>query len=183
MKVLFILLAAFLSLGAIAQEFTLNKKFGVGGGYGFNKPMWRNKFDRRADGKSVMSLYGRYQHNPYWGFVFGYTRYEWQNTPTAARIYDVMGLYRFSGNERGSFLAGLGIGAVDIANYNIDENLKAGLRARVGYEYALTSRLFTSLNVEYLFVGKMIGERRDLQEEGEFNALSAQIHLSYFFGK
>lgn len=155
----------------------------MGVGYGFNKPMWRNKFDRRADGKSVMSLYGRYQHNPYFGLQFGYTRYEWQNTPTASRIYDVMALYRFTGKERGSFLAGLGIGGVDIANYNIDENLKTGLRARFGYEYSLTKKFLASLNVEYLFVGKMIGESRDLQAEGEFNTLSAQVHLSYFFGK
>lgn len=75
---------------------------------------------------------------------------------------------------------GLGIGLVDIANYNVDENLKPGYKARIGAEYVLSENMIIDGVLDFQYVSKMVGERRDLRP-GEVYAIAPQIILSYFF--
>lgn len=167
------------SVFAEAPDYT--NKFAVSMAAGRNKPVLGNRFDDRADGEFVFGLYGRYQFNRSSGVQLGYTRYEWSHSPTAARIYDLVYLHRLSPRDYWTPIWGAGIGLVDIANYNVDENLKLGLKGRLGAEYSLSPNMIIDAVVDFQFVGKMAGERRDLKL-GEIYAIAPQLIISYFFG-
>ena len=168
-----------LSLQAFADSPDFSKRFGVSAAAGFNKPILGNAHDDRADGEFVSGLYGRYQFNRKSGVQLGYTRYEWTHSPTAARIYDLVYLHRMGPREWFTPIWGVGVGLVDIANYNIDENLKFGAKGRVGIEYSTGENVILDFVVDYQYVGKMPGERRDLKIE--MHALAPQIIATYFF--
>lgn len=179
MKTLFFLLV-FCSFSSFANSPDFSKRFGVSVAGGFNKPVLGNKFDDRADGEFVSGLYGRYQFTRSSGIQLGYTRYEWDHSPTAARIYDLVYMHRMGPREWFTPIWGVGVGLVDIANYNVDENLKLGLKGRVGIEYQTGENIILDFVVDYQYVGKMVGERRDLRI-GDINAIAPQVILTYFF--
>lgn len=74
------------------------------------------------------------------------------------------------------------MGLVDIANYNVDENLKLALRARAGLEYEVSPNWLLAGVVDYQFVNHMLGEDDNLTI-GEIHALASQLILSFFFSK
>lgn len=181
MRSILILVFILSSLTVFASAPDYSGKFAVSLAAGRNKPILGNDFDDRADGEFVFGLYGRYQINRKSGLQLGYTRYEWSHSPTAARIYDLVYLHRMSPQKYWTPIWGLGLGLVDIANYNVDENLKLGLKGRLGAEYSLSPNMIIDAVVDFQYVGKMAGERRDLKL-GEIYALAPQIIISYFFG-
>jgi opacity protein-like surface antigen len=168
------------SLPLWAESPDLSKKFGLSLAAGRNKPVLGNRFDDRADGEFVYGFYGRYQINRESGLQLGYTRYEWSHSPTAARIYDLVYLHRLTPRKWFTPIWGVGVGLVDIANYDVDENLKLGLKARAGIEYTLSDNMIVDVVIDYQFVNKMIGEDDNLVI-GEIHALAPQLILSYFF--
>lgn len=175
-----IALCIFLASLAMAESPDLSNKYGISAAAGRNKPILGNDFDDRADGEFVFGLYGRYQINRESGLQLGYTRYEWTHSPTAARIYDLVYLHRLTPRQYFTPIWGAGVGLVDIANYNVDENLKLGLKARVGIEYTLSPYMIVDAVIDYQFVNKMIGEDDNLTI-GEIHAIAPQLILSYFF--
>lgn len=177
---LILLLLFLLPFSSFAESPDFSKRFGVSVAGGWNTPVLGNRFDDRADGEFVLGLYGRYQFNRKSGVQLGYTRYEWSHSPTAARIYDLVYMHRMSPRKWFTPIWGAGLGLVDIANYNVDENLKLGAKARVGIEYSADDNLIIDFVVDYQFVGKMMGERRDLRL-GEMNAVAPQAIMTYFF--
>jgi opacity protein-like surface antigen len=179
MKLLFLILS-FFSLTAFANSPDFSERFGLSVAAGYNKPIGGNDFDDRADGDFVAGMYGRYQFNRKSGIQLGYTRYEWDHSPTAARIYDLVYMHRMGPREWFTPIWGVGVGLVDIANYNVDENLKLGLKARAGIEYSTGDNVILDFVVDYQYVGKMPGERRDLGVV-EMSALAPQVILTYFF--
>lgn len=175
-----ILLSFFLFLcNSFADSPDFSQRFGVSAAAGFNKPILGNDHDDRADGEFVSGLYGRYQFNKKSGIQLGYTRYEWTHSPTAAQIYDLVYMHRMGPREWFTPIWGAGLGLVDVANYNTDENLKLGAKARVGVEYSTGENVILDLVVDYQYVGKMIGERRDFGIE--MHALAPQVIVTYFF--
>lgn len=180
MKKLLLFLIFLISNYSYSSAPDLSKRWGISAAAGFNKPILGNRFDDRADGEFVFGLYGRYQINRSSGLQFGYTRYEWSHSPTAARIYDLVYMHRLDPREWFTPIWGAGVGLVDIANYNVDENLKLGLKARGGIEYVISENMITDFVIDYQFVGKMPGERRNLTI-GEMHALAPQAILTYFF--
>ena len=167
-------------LSARCESPDLSRRFGISLAAGFNKPITGNDFDDRADGEFVFGFYGRYQLNRSSGLQLGYTRYEWSHSPTAARIYDLVYMYRFTPREWFTPIVGAGVGLVDIANYDVDDNLKLGLKLRVGIEYALSNDIILDFVIDYQFVNKMLGEDDNLTI-GEIHALAPQIIMTYFF--
>ncbi len=181
MKFLFFFLVLFLlPLKSWCEAPNFSRRFGLSVAAGRSKPILSNKFDDRADGEFVSGFYGRYQINRTSGLQLGYTRYEWAHSPTAARVYDLLYLHRLASRKWFTPIWGAGAGLVDIANYNVDENLKLGLRARVGMEFALSNFIILDLVVDYQFVNRMIGEEDNLKC-GEIHALAPQILMTYFF--
>lgn len=180
MKQVLLFVLFFTSLHSLASSPNFSKRFGISAAVGFNEPILGNKFDDRADGEFVFGLYGRYQINRSSGLQLGYTRYEWSHSPTAARIYDLVYTHRLATRDWFSPIWGAGIGLVDIANYNVDENLKLGLKARAGIEYIISKKIIIDFLIDYQFVGKMPGERRNLTI-GEMHALAPQAIMTYFF--
>lgn len=180
MKKLFFFLILLTSFYSSAGPPDFSKKWGISAAAGFNKPILGNRFDDRADGEFVFGLYGRYQINRSSGLQLGHTRYEWSHSPTAARIYDLVYMHRLSPREWFTPIWGAGVGLVDIANYNVDENLKLGLKARGGIEYVISKNIIVDFVIDYQFVGKMPGERRNLTI-GEMHALAPQAIMTYFF--
>lgn len=176
-----LLLILITSTQAFAEAPDFSRRYGISAAAGRNKPILGNRFDDRADGDFVYGLYGRYQFNRESGFQLGYTRFEWDHSPTAARVYDFVYLHRLAPKKYFTPIWGLGVGLVDVANYNVDENLKLGLKARIGAEFILSKDLLLDAVVDYQFVNKMIGEDDNLTI-GEIHALAPQLILSYFFG-
>lgn len=182
MKVPFLLLLLFWSITSFAAGHDLSRRFGISGSAGWDKPVLGNKFDDRADGGFVFGLYASYHVNDESGFQLGYTRYDWTHSPTAIRVYDLMYTHRPLSDKRFTPLWGIGAGLVDIANYNVDENLKLGLRARAGVEYGISPDLILAAIVDFQYVNKMPGEDDNLTI-GEIYALAPQLMLSFFFSK
>ena len=180
MRFLPLLILLLLPLNSWCISPDLSKRFAISLAAGASIPIIDNEFDERADGDFVSGIYGRYQFNRSSGLQLGYTRYEWSHSPTAARIYDLVYLHRLSPRDWFTPIWGAGIGLVDIANYNVDENLKLGLKLRVGIEHALSEELILDFVIDYQFVNKMLGESDDLTI-GEIHALAPQIIVSYFF--
>jgi opacity protein-like surface antigen len=180
MKKVLLLLLFFTSFYSHSSAPDFSKRWGISAGAGFNVPILDNKFDDRADGEFVFGLYGRYQINNSSGLQLGYTRYEWSHSPTAARIYDLVYMHRLTPWEWFTPIWGAGVGLVDIANYNVDENLKLGLKARGGIEYVISENIIIDFVIDYQFVGKMPGERRNITI-GEMHALAPQAIMTYFF--
>ncbi|MGE3608662.1 MAG: hypothetical protein AB7I27_03660 [Bacteriovoracaceae bacterium] len=178
MKILFLIF--FFTSHVFASAPDISKKFGIGGGLGRDLPVGGNKFDDRARGECVSGIYGRYQLTQSSGLIFGYTRYEWSRSPTAARVYDVVYMYRVASKHWVSPIFGAGIGAVDIAHYNVDENLKLGLKARSGVEFILNKNMLIDAAFDYQFVNRMIGEQDNLTI-GEMHILAAEFMVSYLF--
>ena len=176
------LLLIVLSLNSMANSPDLSGKYGLSIALGQNRPILGNEFDDRADSEFVFGMYGRYQINRESGLQLGYTRYEWDHSPTAARIYDLVYMHRLTPREYFTPIWGAGLGLVDIANYNVDENLKLGIKARAGIEYTLSRYWIADFVIDYQFVNKMIGESDNLTI-GEIHALSAQVIFTYFFGQ
>ncbi|MBA2404303.1 MAG: outer membrane beta-barrel protein [Bdellovibrionales bacterium] len=181
MKYFLLLPLIFASFNTWSDSPNLSRRFGISLAAGKNKPFTGNDFDDRADGEFVFGLYGRYQFNQESGIQLGYTRYEWTHSPTAARIYDLVYLHRLKARKWFTPIWGVGAGLVDIANYNVDENLKLGLKARVGVEFMLSSNMIVDAVIDYQFVNKMVGEDDNLTI-GEIHALAPQLILTYFFG-
>lgn len=182
MKVLLILSALLLSFSSLAAGYDLSRRFGISASTGWSKPILGNDFDDRADGGAVYGLYASYHVNDQSGLQLGYTRYDWTHSPTAIRVYDLMYTHRPLSDNRLTPLWGIGAGLVDIANYNVDENLKLGLRLRAGLEYAISPDLLLAGIVDFQYVNKMIGEDDNLTI-GEIYALAPQLMLSFFFSK
>ena len=180
MKVLLFFLAALFTLNAFADSPDFSRRFGVSLAGGYDIPLYHTKFDKRADGEFVSGIYGRYQFSRDSGIQFGYTRFEWSDSPTAARIYDVVYMHRMEPRKWFTPIWGAGLGLVDIAHYNIDEDLKLGLKARIGIEYLAGENVVLDFVVDYQYIGKMPGEEHDLRT-GDINALAPQVIASYFF--
>lgn len=179
MKFLLILLSL-ISFSASAGAPDFSKRFGFSVASGFNMPIWGNRFDRDTDGEFVFGFYGRYQFSRESGIQLGYTRYEWSRSPTAARIYDVVYMHRMEPRKWFTPIWGLGVGLVDVANYNIDNNLKIGYKARAGVEVLASENIILDFVVDYQYVGKIPGEENDFVI-GDINALAPQVILSYLF--
>lgn len=180
MKWLILLLIIIYSPFSLSNSPDFSHRFGISVGGGWNMPVTGNVFDQRADGEFVSGFYLRYQVSRDSGFQFGYTRYEWSHSPTAARIYDLVYMNRLTPYKWLTPIWGVGVGLVDIANYNIDENLKLGLKGRVGAEVSLDQNLICDFVLDFQYVGKMPGERRNL-DGVEMYAIAPQAILSYFF--
>lgn len=181
MRTLAILILFLSSLNSWGK-YDLSRRFGIAFAAGRNKPILGNRFDDRADGDFVFGMYGTYHLNDESGLMLGYTRYDWSHSPTALRIYDLMYTHRPLSEKRFTPLWGVGLGLVDIANYNVDENLKLAVRARVGLEYEVSPDWLVAGVVDYQFVNKMIGEDDNLTI-GEIHVLAPQLILSFFFSK
>lgn len=182
MKLLSLVILLLFSLNTGAQDFDLSYRWGIAATVGWQKTILGGKFDDRADGDSMHSLQGRYQFDAVKSILFGYTRYDWDNSPTAARVYDASLLFRTSPYKKLSPVLGFGIGGVDIANYNVDENIKFGARAKAGLEYGFSPDIFLTMSLDFQYVGKMVGESRDLVI-GEMFILAPQIGFTYFLPK
>jgi hypothetical protein len=178
MKYLFLLLLVPLTSWCDSPDLT--HRLGVSLSAGFDIPVSGNNFDEDANGEFVAGIAGRYQLTPKSSLQLGYTRFEWSNSPAAVRLYDVMYIYRVTSLDWITPILGAGAGAVDIANYNIDENLKLGLRARLGAEWILSKEVVMDFVVDYLYVCQMPGEEGTL-ESNEIQAFAPQVVATYYF--
>lgn len=180
MKFLFLLLLLIPTLASSnAPDFS--KRFGLALGAGYDRPIQGNKFDDRADGEFVHGLYGRYQFNRSSGLQLGYTRYEWSSSPTAERVYDAVYLHRLAPRDWFTPIWGAGLGLVDIANYNVDDNLKLELKVRAGVEFETDDNFIFTLVLDYQYVNKMPGEANGDLTIGEMYSLATQAFVTYFF--
>lgn len=178
MKML-VLGAALISTAAFAGSYDYSKKFGIGGSYGYNTPVFGNPFNTSADEGETWGFHGRYHLNSAYGLEAAFTKHEFADVTNALQVSDVTLFKRLNPTSRFSPILGLGAGIVDITHYP-ENNWKLGLKARVGGEYALTEAFSLGLNIDYQHVTKMLfGDNLDGRN---INVLGARVGLTYYFG-
>lgn len=179
MKKIFMISSLVLSTAAFSQSYDYSKKFGLGGSLGFNFPIFGNNFNTEADSGESWSLYGRYHFNAADALEAAFTKHEFQDTTKALNVSDLTYIRRFQAMERFTPIAGIGLGVVDINNYDPDD-LKLGWKLRAGLEYALNNHLNLGFNVDYQNVTKMLFD--DNLPGRNIHVLAARVGLTWYFG-
>lgn len=180
MKIILFSLLGVFTITAQAHSLNLKNTWSVGTGAGFPLTFNGNRFDQRADGDFAFNFHLKYYFNNSHSLSAGYARYEFDHTPTCPRVYDLLYLNRLNPHAKLSPIIGLGLGVADIPNYNVDENLKLSTRAKLGLEYLFSAHWSANLSIDYLYISKMIGERRSLTI-GEIHTIVPQIGINYLF--
>ena len=179
MKKILALTTLLLAHQSFAQSYDYSKKWGLGGSYGYTTPIFGNNFNTEADGGESWSIYGRYHFNAADALEAAFTKHEFQDTTKALNVSDLTYVRRFLPMERFTPIAGIGVGVVDVNNYD-PGSLKLGLKLRAGVEYALTNALNLGLNLDYQQVNKMLFA--DNLPGRNIHALAARVGLTWYFG-
>lgn len=174
-----IAVALLLSQVAVAQTYDYSKKWGIGGSVGYNTPVFGNPLNTAADGDSVWGAHVRYHYNQATGIELAYARHELSDTKIAAQVTDVTWFKRLAPTSRFSPLFGIGAGVVDLSNYQ-PSNLKLGLKARAGAEYALSQSWSLGANVDYQHINKMLFSDNLPTRNGHI--LAGRVALTWYFG-
>lgn len=164
---------------AHAQNYDYSKKFGIGASWGYNTPVFGNAFNDAADSDQTFAFHARYHLNSTYGLEAAFAKHEFSDVKTAAQVTDVTFFKRLKATDRLSPILGLGAGVVDLTDYS-PENLKLGLKARAGVEYALTNCLSLGLNLDYQHVNKMLFAAN--LPSGNIHVLAARAGLTWYFG-
>lgn len=163
-----------------AQTFDYSNKIGLGASFGYNTPVFGNYLNDQADGKETYSIHARYHIDSSYGLELSFTRYEFKNSDNPFKVTDIAYFKRFMPLSRFTPIAGLGLGIVDISEYNPD-NLKLGLKLRGGLEYALNQDFSLALNLDYQHVNKMFFA--DNLPSRTAHIMAARMGLTWYFGK
>lgn len=172
-------LCVLLSQVAVAQTYDYSKKWGIGGSFGYNTPVFGNMTNEFADGDTTWGAHVRYHLNQSSGLELAYTRHDLKDTDMAAQVADVTWFKRLAPTSRFSPILGVGAGVVDLTNYD-PNSLKLGLKLRGGAEYALTNALSLGLNVDYQHVNKML--MGDNLPTRNAHLIAARVGLTWYFG-
>lgn len=174
-------LVALTSFSAVAEDYDLEGRFGIGGGAGWAIPILGNDFDDAADEDFMYQFHGRYHFSAANSLELNFSRYDFEGTDIGAKTYDLLYSVRLAPKNRFSTILGLGVGAADLSNYNTDNDLKLSMKARAGFQYALSQDIYASAFVDYVYINKMVGDQDDLTI-GEIHALAPQLALTFYFG-
>lgn len=164
---------------AVAQSYDYSKKWGIGGSYGYNTPVFGNITNDVADGDETWGFHVRYHLNSSSGLELAYTKHELSDTPLTLQVTDLTWFKRLAPTSRLSPVIGAGLGVVDISDYD-PGNLKLGVKLRGGLEYALTNALSLGLNVDYQHVNKMLFS--DNLPTRNAHVIAARAGITWYFG-
>lgn len=168
------------SAPALAQ-YDLTKRFGVGGGAGWNFPLWKNRFDNAAESGGTYNFHVRYNTSARDGFQISYTPYEFDDVSVRAKVWDVMYLQRLKPTARWSPVWGIGVGLAELANYQDDDNWHLAAKARIGVQYAITQNLYASVDVDYQWIDYVKG-KTGVANLGAIHTIAPQANLTWYFG-
>lgn len=176
----FALIAALLaSQVALAQTYDYSKKWGIGGSYGYNTPIFGNTTNDVADGDETWSFHGRYHFNSADALELAFTRHELSDTAITPQVTDLTYVRRLAPLARFSPIVGAGAGIVDMLNYD-PNSWKLGLKLRAGAEYALNHCFNVGFNVDYQHINKMLFA--DNLPTHNAHILAARVGLTWYFG-
>ena len=164
-----------------ASEYNLAGRFGLGGGAGWSIPILGNDFDEEADEDFTYNFHARYHFTAPHALEFNYSRYDFEGVDINAKTYDLIYTLRLAPEKRFSTILGLGAGATDLSNAGVEDNIKLALKARAGFQYALSQDIVATALVDYVFINKMPGEKNNLTMD-EIHALAPQLNLTFYFG-
>lgn len=173
-------LALATGLSQASDKYDLEGRFGIGGGAGWAIPILGNDFDEEADEDFTYNFHGKYHFTSPNALEFNFSRYDFEGNNIGAKSYDLMFTNSLSPRSRFTTILGLGAGAVDFSNLPQEESLKLALKARAGFQYALSQDIYATALVDYVFINKMPGEAENLS--GEVHALAPQMNLTFYFG-
>lgn len=172
-------LCVLLSQVAVAQTYDYSNKWGFGGSYGYNTPVFGNITNEVADGDETWGFHVRYHLNKSSGLELAYTKHELSDTPITLQVTDLTWFKRLAPTSRLTPVIGAGLGVVDITDY-APNSLKLGIKLRGGLEYALMECLSLGLNVDYQHVNKMLFS--DNLPTRNAHVLAGRVGLTYYFG-
>ena len=162
-----------------AETFDYSKKWGLGGSYGYNTPIFGNITNDVADGDETWSFYGRYHFNSADALELAFTRHELSDTPITPQVTDLTYVRRLAPLARFSPIVGAGVGVVDMLKYD-PNSLKLGLKLRAGAEYAINHCFNIGFNLDYQQVNKMLFA--DNLPTRNAHLLAARVGLTWYFG-
>lgn len=174
-----ILSAILVSTAAHAQTYDYSKKWGIGGSFGYNTPIFGNDLNTAADGDVTWGAHLRYHYNMKDGVELAFTKHELSDTNIAAQVTDVTWFRRLAPTSRLTPIIGAGAGVVDLTHYD-PNSLKLGLKLRGGLEYALSQSFSLGLNVDYQHINKMLFAAN--LPTGNGHLLAGRVGLTWYFG-
>lgn len=164
---------------AVAQSYDYSKKWGIGGSFGYNTPVFGNITNEIADGDQTWGAHLRYHYNQAHGVELAFSKHELADTNIAAQVTDVTWFKRLAPTSRFTPIIGAGAGVVDMTHYD-PNSLKLGLKLRGGAEYALSNAFSLGLNLDYQHVNKMLFA--DNLPTRNAHILAARVGLTWYFG-
>lgn len=177
-----LLFLALIISGAVwGKTYDLSHRFGVGGGAGASIPLGDTDFNDDAEEDFSYNIHARYHTHKADSLQLSFINLDFEDTDIGAKVYDLMYLYRINEVDRFTPVLGLGAGVADLTDFDPHDNLKLALRARAGFEYALSEDLFAGLVVDYHFINKMPDDD-DGMPIGEMHVLAPQLNLTLYFG-
>lgn len=164
---------------ALADTYDYSKKWGIGGSWGYNTPVFGNPTNKAADGDQTWGLHLRYHICASCGLEAAFTKHELSDTKSALQVTDVTFFHRLNPTARFTPVVGAGLGVVDVTHYD-PKNLKLGAKLRAGAEYALNKDFSLGLNVDYQHVNKMLFAAN--LPGRNIHAIAARANLTWYFG-
>jgi len=172
-----ILLTILMVVALQAQAFDYTGKFGIGGSIG---PDFAGKpFNDAADENANWGAHLRYHFTNKYSFELGYNLHDFDESAINAKVYDLALLYQCGTYARFSPVIGLGLGAVELQNYN-PSSFKLGARAILGFEYSLSEYLSAGIRAEYQRIGKMSSSNNSSLRT--VNVLTPKFIITWYFG-
>jgi outer membrane protein OmpA-like peptidoglycan-associated protein len=167
-------------IGAMAQgayAYDLSGKFGVGGSANYAIPVFGNPFNDVNDADWGWGAHMRYHFNPHFNLEAGFARSNFDNTDIRFDSYNVLAVWRLAGDANVTPIAGLGLGATRIINFE-PRNVKLSGLARLGMEWGLAENISFHALADYQYVSDLLGE----MPAKRAHVVTPQVGLTFYFG-
>jgi hypothetical protein len=165
-----ILVTGLLALtNAHAQIFPYTERFGIGGSWGLNAPVFGNTFNSDAGADQTWDIHARIHLNASSGLEAAFTKHEFAEVTTAAQVSDLTYFRRLYATQIFSPLLGVGAGVVDLTHYE-SSSLQLGLKLRGGFEYTLVNHANLGFNIDYQYASSNI------------HILAMRVGLTWYIG-
>ena len=159
------------------EAYDLSKKFGLGVSGGYSIPVFGNPFNSAADADFGYGVHARYHFNESWNLELGVTRSEFEDTKIRLDNINLLSVWRLSGANDFTPIAGLGLGVTRMKNFTPKSAKLSGL-VRLGVEYGVTQWFSLGVLADYQYVSKLMGDMPTTRA----HIVTPQLALTWYFG-
>ena len=178
-KLLTALVCIFFAFNAIADNFDMAGKWGIGFGAGGHNSMNSDFFNNQTDEEFVAGLWFRHHLSTSWALELSYDRFDYKNQDLRNEALDLSLALRMWANKRFRLLAQIGAGLTKVKDYPgfREETYDAfSAKGRLGFELMLSQSWALGLHADYHYI--------DVKKEfvNEMHILAPMLGFTYYFG-